>query len=229
MSTEYGSFSPAQVAWLQYAAQLASSVDAKPFVKSQFEKKVADIRDLAGNEADVRRIPRFLSEIGVRFVLVEKLKGMKLDGATFWLDKKSPVVALSMRYDRIDHFWFVLCHELAHVLYGEGQAFVDDDLVGEDLAEADLPEAERKADEFATELLVPKSELDDFIARIRPLYSRKRIIGFANRVGVHPGIVVGQLQHRKEIGFWHSRPLLPKVTDALAASAMSDGWGHSPA
>jgi HTH-type transcriptional regulator/antitoxin HigA len=97
------------------------------------------------------------------------------------------------------------------------------------LPESDLPEAERKADEFATELLVPKSELDDFIARIRPLYSRKRIIGFANRVGVHPGIVVGQLQHRKEIGFWHSRPLLPKVTEALAAAAMSDGWGYSPA
>jgi HTH-type transcriptional regulator/antitoxin HigA len=167
-----------------------------------------------------------LSELGVRLVLVEKLKGMKLDGATFWLDKSSPVVAISMRYDRIDHLWFVLGHELGHVLYGDGQSFVDDELVGEDVAESELSEAERIADQFASELLIPKSELDDFIGRVKPLYARKRIIDFANRIGVHPGIVVGQLQHRKEIGFWHSRPLLPKVAESLASAAMSDGWGH---
>ena len=229
MSTSYGAFTPAQVAWLRHAADLAQSVDARPFIKSQFAKDVANIRQLAMNEADVRRIPRFLSELGVRLVLVEKLKGMKLDGAAFWLDESSPVVAISMRYDRIDHLWFVLGHELGHILYGDGQSFVDDELVGEDAADSELSEAERIADQFASELLVPKSELDDFINGIRPLYARNRIIDFANRMGVHPGIVVGQLQHRKEIGFWHSRPLLPKVTESLASAAMSDGWGRRPA
>lgn len=221
-----GNLTPSQVAWLRKAANLASSVDVKPFRQSKFSEQVENIRDLAGSEADVRRIPRFLSEIGVRFVLVEHLPGTKMDGAAFWIGE-SPVVAISMRHDRIDHLWFVLGHELGHIDKGDGQAFYDEAIVGDDaIANPNKPPAERAADEFSVNLLIPNSELEDFINRVKPLYSRKRIIGFANRIGVHPGIVVGQLQHRKEIGYWHSRPCLTKVRDLLADSAMTNGWRH---
>ncbi len=221
-----GSMTPSQVAWLRKAAEMAASVDAKQFRPTKFEEQVGNIRDLCGSEADVRRIPRFLSEVGVRFVLVEHLPGTKMDGAAFWLGD-SPVVAISMRHDRIDHLWFVLGHELGHVIKGDGQTFYDEAIVGDDaIAKPDKPEAERVADEYSVNLLIPQVELEDFINRVKPLYARKRIVGFANRIGVHPGIVVGQLQHRKEIGDWHSRPLLTKVRDLLADSATTNGWGH---
>ena len=228
MSTDYAAPSPSHVAWLRKAEQISHCVTAKPFAKKRFLMEVRNIRDLAINEADVRRIPRFLSDIGVRLVVVEHLQGTKMDGAAFWIDSRKPVVALTMRYDRIDYLWHTLGHELGHIANGDGKTcYCDDDIVNEDVRLSDKPDYERVADSFAVELLVPQDELDDFIARVGPLYSKKRIVGFANRIGVHPGIVVGQLQHRGEIGYWHSRPLLSKVRSSLLESSMPDGWGHS--
>lgn len=66
-------------------------------------------------------------------------------------------------------------------------------------------EVEQRADREAAEFLVPQAQLTNFIARVRPLYSKRKIRGSAATVGVHPGIVVGQLQHRGEIPFAHSR------------------------
>lgn len=228
-STSYASHTPAEVAWLQRARLLATCVDAKRFVKSGIEERASDIRDLAVSDADVRRVPHFLSEIGIRLVVVEPLPKMRMDGAVFWLNKQSPVIALSMRFDRIDSFWYTITHELAHVIHGDGQMFCDSNLVGEHAQKySDKDEEEQRADDFAANLLVPKEQLSNFIARISPLYARKRIVGFANRIGVHPGIVVGQLQFRGEIGYWHSRPLLVKVRSQLTDNAMTDGWGHNP-
>jgi len=77
------------------------------------------------------------------------------------------------------------------------------------------------------EKMFTKTDFDDFIARVRPLYSKKRIIGFANRINVHPGIVVGQLQHRDEIKYSQNREMLVKVRETLASAALTDGWGYS--
>ncbi len=90
------------------------------------------------------------------------------------------------------------------------------------------PEAEISADAFACNFLVPKQEIESFIARVRPLYSRVRINQFANRIQVHPGIIVGQLQHRKEIKYSQGREMLVKVRESVIQSAVTDGWGHYP-
>ncbi len=228
-STSYVAHNSAEVAWLRRAETLATCVQAKRFNKSQITGRVADIRDLAVSEADVRRIPRALAEMGIRLVIVEPLPKMRMDGAVFWMDSKSPVIALSLRFDRIDSFWYTLTHELAHVVNGDGRMFCDVNMVGEKAQKyEDKSEEEKRADDFASNLLVPKGELENFIARVAPLYSRKRIAGFANRIGIHPGIVVGQLQFRGEIGYWHSRPLLVKVRNQITENTMTDGWGHDP-
>ena len=87
---------------------------------------------------------------------------------------------------------------------------------------------ERKANLFATDRLVDPDELESFIARVGPLYSKKRIQLFAKKLQIHPGIIVGQLQHRGEIGFGHSREMLVKIRDFVTQSALTDGWGHGP-
>ena len=222
MSASYSSLSPSQVAWLRQASRMAKCVSVSNFRKNQFANAVRDIRELAANESDVGRIPGFLAELGVRLVVIEHLRGTKMDGAAFWLDDTSPVVALSMRFDRIDYLWHTLGHELGHIASGDGTTYYDD----EEHVTEDKPEAEVSADRFASELLIASDELDDFMARIKPLYSEKRIIGFANRMGVHPGIVVGQLQHRNELKFSQHRSLLKKVRQELIGLAMTDGWGE---
>lgn len=70
--------------------------------------------------------------------------------------------------------------------------------------------------------------MDDFVARNRKVYSEKKIVGFANRMSVHPGIVLGQLHFRKELEFSVLRKLLVKVRGELIQSALSDGWGMCP-
>ena len=117
---------------------------------------------------------------------------------------------------------------MAHIV-NRDQPGLDTNLVGKDRQPTDdKPEIEKKADHFASEFLVPQAEIDNFILRVRPLYSKIRINQFANRIGVHPGIVVGQLQHRREIGWDHSREMLVKVREPLASTAYVDGWGAEP-
>ena len=224
-ATTYATTHPAQRAWYFRTEQLAATLDAKPYSKKKLEAALSELRGLATHPQEVRRVPRVLADAGVRFVIVEHLPKTKLDGATLWLDKKRPVIVLSTRYDRIDWFWHTLAHELSHVLRGDAFSLDEDMTSGTYEAIASKPKQERLADEFASSFLVAKDELEDFIQRVRPLYSKKRIQGFAQRIGVHPGIVVGQLQYRQEISYSHSREMLVKVRDVIVAAALTDGWG----
>ena len=63
-----------------------------------------------------------MMECGVRYIIVEGLPGGKIDGVCFWLDPRSPVIGMSLRFDRIDNFWLVLRHEIEHVLCGHGKS-----------------------------------------------------------------------------------------------------------
>lgn len=223
---------PAQVAWLFRAKQLARAIHVSSFSDKSFKKGLSELKKLLPNVHDVRYIPRILAEAGIRFLIVEHLPQTRIDGVTFWLDEKSPVIVLSLRFDRIDWFWYTLSHELGHVERQDGlknDLILDTNLVGEEgEVSSQKSEAEREADLFAAEFLIKKADLDNFILRIRPLYGKQKILNFANRIGVHPGIVVGQLQFRKEIPWSSYRPMLDKVRNLIIQSALTDGWEQSP-
>ncbi len=231
-STSYTEVTPAQWTWLFRARHLAKAVQAKPFTVSLLEEGLERLRLLLQSAEEVRHVPRILAESGIRFVVLEPLPQTRIDGVCFWLDEKSPVITLSLRYDRIDWFWFTLLHELGHVKNRDGlkeQGQLDTDLVGEHALPTDQkPESEQRTDHFAADFLIPQKEMDNFIARIRPLYSKQRIGGFAARLKRHPGIVVGQLQRRSEITYAHNREMLSKVREIVTSSALTDGWGHFP-
>src|SRR4051812_30230856 len=117
-------------------------------------------------------------------------------------------------------------HELDHVKNRDGLMLppvVDSRLTGENVS-YDKPEAEKRADMFASASLIPADEMDSFIVRIGPLYSKPRIEGFAKRMGVHPSVVLGQLQHRKEIDWGHKTDLIDRVRNILIHEAPTDGW-----
>lgn len=219
----------AQDAWLVRARQLAAVIHTKKYDPAALDVCLKGLRRLLIDPLETRHVPRILTESGIRFILIEPLPNSKIDGVCFWLDKTSPVVALSLRFDRIDWFWFTLFHELMHVKHRDGmnEPIVDGGLVDEEPA-SDLPESEKRADREAQELLVPHNEIENFIARVRPLYSYDRVVGFANRLCVHPGIVVGQLQRRKEIPYANLRKLLEKVKTNVLPNGVVDGWGYLP-
>ena len=219
-------FTAAQRAWLFRAAQLAAAAPARPFEPERFEAGLAALRALAGAAENVPQVPGALAELGVRFVVVEPLPRTRLDGAAFWLAPDQPVIALSLRYDRIDWFWHTLAHELSHVRHGDRRS-LDANLVGESRVEP-ADEVEARAEREGAAFLIPPERLRSFILRTRPFYAKEKLLGFARRQGVHPGIVSGQLQHLKELGWDAHRDLLVKVRERLVRAALTDGWGQAP-
>lgn len=215
-----------QEAWCYRAKQLAKAIHVSPFKKSKLKEASLELRKLAAYPEETSHVSKTLAEYGIRFLVIEPLPGGKIDGATLWLDEQSPVIIVSLRYDRIDNFWFTLFHEFYHVVNED--ASVDDDLCGESQRPSIVKtNAERKADLNASERLVPSEKLDSFIMRVSPLYSKKKIIQFAHTVKIHPGIIVGQLQCRGEIGFSANREMLVRIRNNVTNTALTDGWGHN--
>lgn len=231
-STSYSDTTPAQDAWIVRVRQLAPYAPATAkFTDRACNEALDRLRALLNDPEEVRHVPRILSESGIRFVLVEGLPSTGIDGVCTWLDRHSPVIGISQRLDRIDGFWFTLLHEMHHVKHHAGQEnpILDINLVGEDAKHiGNKPEMEKLADEFAANFSIKKSDLDNFIARIRPLYSKQRVKAFAATKQIHPGIVVGQLQYRGEIPYSHQREMLVKVRHHLTDAALTDGWGYKP-
>jgi HTH-type transcriptional regulator/antitoxin HigA len=228
-SVQNGSdLTPEQLAWCVRALQLAKSVPAKKYTAKSFDEGISKLRLLADFPENVRKVPTVLSEMGIRFVVIEHLPKSKIDGAALWLgdDWSKPVIALSLRYDRIDSFWHTLFHECSHIK-NKDSYIVDVDIVGSDrcLSDEVLSEIETRANREAAEMLIPKKTMDSFISRTHPFYYAGKIIQFANLIKIHPGIIAGQLQHRKQIDWAANRQMLVKVRDILISGAMTDGWG----
>lgn len=228
-SGRYGSTSQLQSTWLFRARQLARKImlQAK-FSLAKLKAALNKLRLFLHETAEIRHIPGILAEAGIRFVIIETMPGTKIDGATFWLDNDSPVVVLSLLRDRIDNFWFTLMHELSHVEHGEGKdaPIIDMDLCSKEQL-PDRPDYEIRADLDAAEFCVSQDAMENFIVRTDPYYHEVKILGFALTHMVHPGIVVGQLQHRGRIGWDKHRKFLDKVRQIITEPAITDGFGYS--
>lgn len=220
-----GDATPAQLAWLHRVKTIASEMLIGPYSSHRVTEAISKIAAIRSHPEHMARVPRILAEAGIRFVLVEGLPGGKIDGVCFWLNDKTPVIGMSLRFDRIDNFVFVLRHELEHVLRRDG---LDKPIIDVDLGrqpEDELESQEIVANETAREFCVPKKDMDAFIARKAPYFSERDLIGFAKVLKVHPGLVAGQLQFRTG-KFNHFRNHLASVREFVIPAAEVDGWGN---
>ena len=217
--------SPAHRAWCQRAMWMAQSIPVPTFSVRKLEDVFTSLRRLTTRPEGASFVPKVLCDAGIRLVVIEHLPRSKVDGAALWLDSRSPVVALSLRFDRIDYFWHTLVHELVHIRRGDSYS-VDYDFSSES-GEMDVARLELEKDVNAetSSILIPQEKLDSFILRVRPFFSKKKIIQFANLNKIHPGIVAGQLQFRGEINYSANKEMLVKVRDFVTEKAMTDGWG----
>lgn len=212
------------MAWLFRVRQIAKEIHCAPFDRARLQEAIDRFLDLRIEPEAVRHVPILLNAAGVRLVIVEALPNSRIDGVCFWLDGNSPVIGLSIRYDRIDNFWFVLRHECAHVLHGHGKetAIVDSDLEG-DLSSF-IQEEEIIANREAADFCVACDKMQSFIDRKRPFFAERDVLAFAKIQKVHPGLVVGQLQRAMNC-YDLLRKHLVKIRKSLAMSVMMDGWG----
>ena len=218
---------PAQLAWLYRVKEIAAEMLVSRYSPDAVRGALSKLKPLLASAEATRKVPRILAEAGVRYVIVESLTGAKIDGVCLWLNDVSPVIGMSLRFDRIDNFWFVLRHEMEHVLreHGRSAIMLDTELEGERAGVgAGVSEEERVANEAAAEFCVPRHSLESFVARKAPFFAERDIIGFARTLQIHPGLIAGQLQRRTN-RYDRFRNHLTKIRSAVAPSAVVDGWG----
>ena len=129
-----------------------------------------------------------LNQKGIHFVVEKHLKSTHLDGSSMLMPDKSPLVALTLRYDRLDSFWFTLFHELAHVklhLTDTNMAFFDD-------MTDEMKDSEGEADSFAKKMLIPD---DVWNSSGLTVYSSSRdLCEFSHKHRINPAITAGRLR-----------------------------------
>ena len=194
-SPSYESDPGAIAAWLRLAEIFAEEIEVDTYNAKKFRNSLNDIRNLTKEEPGTieKEIFRLCKESGVSFVILKEFPKTRLHGATRWVNKQNPMLALTVRYKYEGQFWFSLFHEAAHILLHErSRVFIDHE-------KPRLGDLEDEANRFAADFLIPPDEYRCFTAIGK--YSKKAILEFSESINISPGIVVGRLQHDKKIFF----------------------------
>lgn len=184
-------------AWLQTAINMAKSISTEPFNAKKLESYLPEIREMTLQAPEIfyYRLEEIFSDCGVSFVLLPNLKNSGINGAVKWINDNKVVLAINDRRVYADIFWFSLFHEIKHVLQQKTKTvFISSNI--EEMQEKNI-QLEEEANTFAQDFLIPPKEYKKFIQN--KYISDKQIKEFAKSICIHPGIVVGRLQHDKII------------------------------
>lgn len=182
-------------AWLRLGEQQAEQLDGPKYNKTKFEQALSQIRLMTCEAPEVfeRQLRQGLHEAGVLLVLVPAIPRAHVSGVARWLNPTRPMIQLSLLGKTNDKFWFTFFHEAAHILLHAGSTedkksiFLDDPTAA---AHATDPN-EQEANEWAANMLIPPQ----YKATLPSLRNRAMVVDFARQINLHPGIVVGRLQH----------------------------------
>mmetsp|Transcript_1280 Transcript_1280/g.924 ORF Transcript_1280/g.924 Transcript_1280/m.924 type:complete len:410 (+) Transcript_1280:329-1558(+) len=141
----------------------------------------------------------FLAKQGIHLIIEPHLPRTYLDGAAMLLQDGAPVIGLTLRYDRIDNFWFCLLHEVAHVIKhlskDEPNIFIDDfDLRGHEAEISDIKESE--ADELSQHALIPPKLWENNPASTNATVAN--IMALSEILKIHPAIIAGRIRFERK-------------------------------
>ena len=173
-------------AWIRMGEITAQDIVCQPYSKSAFEDVVKRIRALTVEPPEVflPEIKKLCAGAGVAVVLVPRISKVPWNGATKWLSPKKAMILLSIRGKGEDKFWFSFFHEASHVLHDNKKNLYIND------GSEDDP-SEKRADQYASNMLIPSRHNEKIVL----LNSKVKILNFAKKLGVSPGIVAGRYQH----------------------------------
>ncbi|MDR3575995.1 MAG: XRE family transcriptional regulator [Anaerolineaceae bacterium] len=131
-----------------------------------------------------------LQNAGIALIIEPHLPKTYLDGAAL-LCGDFPVIGMTLRHDRLDNFWFVLLHELAHIIKHLRKGKLE--RIFDDLDIVDTERTELEAEEFAGEALIPTNKWNLSLAPF--IRSEDSVKEFAEELGINPAIVAGRIRH----------------------------------
>lgn len=197
-----GSTSPARnAALLAWQARILTKAQQRTGLARKFNTPTAEvvgqIAKFSAQPDGIAKAINLLLDHGIIVVVEPHLTKTKLDGAAMCLDGGAyAVIGLTARYNRIDNFWFVLLHELGHIIrhWARVREFgIVDEMAGENSDEL----VEREADEFAENAILPLTVWQ--ASAVRFTKQSSSIVEFANRHGLHPALIAGRI--RRERGY----------------------------
>jgi HTH-type transcriptional regulator/antitoxin HigA len=185
----------ALLAWKTRVLQLASKKRLKAkFDSSEITKDFThDLAALSRLKEAPRLAVEELERYGIAVVIERHLPTTHLDGAAMKLPNGTPVIGLTLRYDRLDNFFFCLFHELGHVVHHIAKHKAD--LFLDDLKQVSTDKFEREADDFALECLVPEKDWRRFWQAGE--FDVESVRREAKRLGIHGAILAGRVQREK--------------------------------
>ncbi len=185
----------ALIAWQAQALHLAKQEDLPAYDPAVLN--VAALQTLVRQSYfsnGPQNAQELLNRWGIHMVILRHLDKTYLDGASFIAPWGNPVVGLTLRYDRLDNFWFTLLHELAHIhlhLHESGEAFFDETQHMQ--AEPDDPR-EREANNFAQDMLIPPEIWTEKQSVLLPDPSERAVLTFAEALRISPAIIAGRIR-----------------------------------
>lgn len=183
--------------WKYYCYSLSRNDDSAlcPFKK---EVNVEELtRELGNvfreNNDTIARTREVLGKYGIRFLAVNKVGQVPVDGMSFWIGE-APTIIITERIASIDNFAFTTLHEVGHVfkhLTQNGEAMIN-------LIDKEKSLEESEADEFAANAILPSSEWVRFMAKTRevvPYEIAPLIKDEADKFNVNPQLLFGRYKH----------------------------------
>jgi len=178
--------------WLRSGELGADLVSTRTWSAGNLQDRLGEIRKLSKLKSPELFLPKLKAlcgEAGVAMVAKRAPHGCPASGASRMVAPDKAMILLSFRGLSDDKFWFTVFHEIGHLLLHGSRTFVDADMDGVD-------EAEREANQFASRCIVPDQRAEEF----EQLGTAKDpVLRFSVKVGVSPGLTVGQMQHRDMI------------------------------
>jgi HTH-type transcriptional regulator/antitoxin HigA len=178
--------------WLRCGELGADLILTRPWNAGNLQDRLGEIRKLSKVKSPHLFLPKLkalCAEAGVAVVAKRAPQGCPASGASRRVAPDKAMILLSFRGLSDDKFWFTVLHEIGHLVLHGSRTFVDADMDGVD-------DAEREANEFASRCIVPEQNAEEFEELEA---AREEVIRFSVKIGVSPGLIVGQMQYREMI------------------------------
>ena len=184
-------------AWLRKGEIESRKIKTKPFNREKILKNISIFKTLSLKKPKEfnHELVQNLADCGVVLIFTHDLPSTQICGSARWLTVNKATIQLSLRGKYADIMCFTLFHELAHILVHSKKKYFVDFVNSKNSPKED----EAEADKFAAEKLISSEALSSFI-KTGPITELK-IRAFAEKLEIHPGIIVGRLQHDRIINF----------------------------
>lgn len=193
-SPTYQSNPVAVATWLRWAELKSREIECLAWNPDRLRSELEDMRKLTRRNNPMlflSELQMLCSQCGIALVIASAPTGCRASGATRFLTPDKALIVLSLRYKSDDHFWFTFFHEIGHLLlHGKDALFLED---GSEVSSIE----EDQANQFSAQTLIPGQFRREF-ETVKP--KTTALIRFAVRIGISPGVLVGQLQHAGVLG-----------------------------